>query len=156
MPVGIAQVVNGIETAVDYENFESKRRFMVLGRSPSQCDNGILPSSDTTDDTLPWYDAHRDDKYICIIALGVELHFSERDGELYIITDSGRHISLGWLTNGTRYVLRFDHLTRPHGSDDLRITIYKYEDAMKSTDGEISEAVLKRYEAIAATVISYT
>ncbi|KAM3532369.1 hypothetical protein NHJ13051_000355 [Beauveria bassiana] len=136
MPVGIAQVVNGIETAVDYENFESKRRFMVLGRSPSQCDNGILPSSDTTDDTLPWYDAHRDDNYICIIALGVELHFSERDGELY--------------------VLRFDHLTRPHGSDGLRITIYKYEDAMKSTDGEISEAVLKRYEAIAATVISYT
>ncbi|KAM0745385.1 hypothetical protein ACQRIT_000769 [Beauveria bassiana] len=156
MPVGIAQVVNGIGTAINYENYESKRRFLVQGRSRSQYDNDILPSSDTTDDTLPWYDAGRDDKYIGIVALGLELKLSERDGKFYIYNDFQDHISFGWLTNGTRYVLRFDHLTRPHGSDGLRITIYKYEDAMKSSNREMSGAVLKRYEAIAATVIPFT
>ncbi len=153
MPVGVAQVVNGTTSKITHHNYESTRQFTVQEKSQSQYENGELPSSGTTDYTLPWYDFGRDDKYIAINVLGLDLKLSERDAKFYLHNNSGGSLSFGSLSNGARYVLRFDALRRLNGSDGASITVYEYEDSMKSSNGEVDGAILQAYEANAAMIL---
>ncbi|OAA60035.1 hypothetical protein ISF_06046 [Cordyceps fumosorosea ARSEF 2679] len=121
MPVGISPVLNGTTSTITYHNFESRRQFEVQGRTRSQYDSDKLPSSNTTDDTLPWYDAGRDDKDIGIVALGHTLRLSERDARFYLYDTNVHSLSFGHLTNAWRYVLRLDPVTRPNGQSIARL-----------------------------------
>ncbi|KAM3506366.1 hypothetical protein MY11210_007573 [Beauveria gryllotalpidicola] len=153
MPVGIAQVLNGTKGNITYHNLESGRQFEFYGRTRSQFDNDKLPSSETTDDTLPWYDSSRDDKYIAIDALRHKLRLCERDARFHIYDTNGNSLSFGHLTNGYRYVFRFDPFRRPNGQDGLSVSVYVYVDAMQSSNGEVSATMLQDHEPNAAMIL---
>ncbi|KAM3502304.1 hypothetical protein MY10362_004931 [Beauveria mimosiformis] len=153
MPVGIAQVLNGTTSDITYHNLESGRQFGVQGRTRSQFDNDKLPSSETTDDTLPWYDSGRDDKYVAIVTLGYNLWLCEREARFHIYDNNGHSLSFGHLNNGYRYVCRFDPVKRPNGQDGLSISVYVYVDAIHSSNGEVSASMLQDYEPNAAMIL---
>lgn len=157
MPVGIMQVLNNTTSTISYNNRESEYTF-TLGAKAQQYENdGYIPSSDTKDDTLPWYDANRDDKCIEIQVGTALLKLSERDAQFYVSywVDQGgdASMSLGSLTNGGRYVVRFDGVKQPNGRHELSVTIYNYQDKLATGAGYIVASLLYHISANVAAIL---
>ena len=156
MPVGIMQVLNNTSSTIRYHNYESGHKFELKAKTQQYENDGWIPSSDTKNDTLPWYDSNRNDKHIEIKVGTAQLKLSERDAQFYYVywVDHGDvEKYLGRLTNGARYVVRFDGVQEPDGSRGLSVSIYNYEDKLETTLGYVAASLLHNISANVASVL---
>jgi len=151
MPVGIMQVLNDTSSPIDYHNRESDYKFTLKAKTQQQVTEGRIPSSDTRDDTLPWYDADHSEKHIEIKVGTVQLHLSERDSQFYINAVNGDAMNIGRLTNGGRYVVRF-YVKTLNGSQELAVTIYNYDEKLKTGSGYVYASLLNDISANVASI----
>lgn len=156
MPVGIMQVLNNTSSNIHYNNKESGHNFDLGAKTEQYENNGWIPSSGTKDDTLPWYDSGRDDKHIEIKVGTALLKLSERDSQFYYIysVDHGSAEKyLGSLTNGGQYVVRFDGVKEPSGNQELSVSIYYYQDKLKTGSGYVFASLLQNVSANVASIL---
>ncbi|KAK3376523.1 hypothetical protein B0T24DRAFT_526644 [Lasiosphaeria ovina] len=150
MPVGIMQIPNNTKSTIHYHNLESGYQFALAAKTQKYEKDGWIPSSKTKDDMLPWYDASRSDKHIEINVGHAQLKLSESDAQFYY------SMYLGRLTNGGKYVVRFDGgVEAPVGKQDLALTIYNYEgDKLSTGSGYILATLLHHTSANVANILA--
>jgi hypothetical protein len=158
MPVGIAQLLNNTNFKLHYHNTESKLEFDVPVKTTQYENNGWIPSSDTTDDTLPWYNDDDPEDHIIRIKVGdnQDLKFSEKDAKFrvsYPTSNGYETISMGGLDNGARYVIRLDESLRLDSGSILSVSIYKYDDTLKASSGYIAASLLLSAGTVVAAAL---
>jgi len=155
MPVGIMQVLNNTSTGLAYLNHESRHSFILGAATPQQETDRLVPSSITKDDTLPWYDAKNDEKHIQILVGNANIKLSERDAQFYFeyqFEKSWTSKSLGALSNGGQYVVKFDGALKRNGSQELSVTIYHYDTKLSASGDPIPLELLHKVPANVASI----
>ncbi|KAF2839163.1 hypothetical protein M501DRAFT_764739 [Patellaria atrata CBS 101060] len=157
MPVGIAQVVNNTSSTLYYHNTESGHNDTVYAKSRDQENNSYIPSSNTTDDTLPYASSGH---YLKLTVGGyAPIKISDDDWKFKIVAPvdygGGGGESEAWygsLDNGSRYIIRVDEVKDEYNKY-CSVTILKYQDRCEVTAGYIALQVIQQAAPIVAMVL---
>lgn len=133
-----------------YRNEESGLSFLVRQTTDGHRRNRLLSSSQSKDDTLPWYNPDNNTKHIKMTWGNAVVKLSEHNSQFrfdYEMDKSWYSKSVGKLSNGARYVLKFDPYERTQGGLGVEVTIYQYSDLFNTTEEHVSRELLEQLDA---------
>jgi hypothetical protein len=146
MPVGIMQVLNNVNAGVGYRNGESAHSFSLPIQTLEKVKEGVLPSSKSWDDKLPWYNLNDDTKHIEFTVGNARLRLCEHKGQFrfdYLVEKSWFAKSFGTVFNAEKYVLKLDGYQTQKGGQGLSVIFYKYDDMIDNRGDHVSRELVE-------------
>jgi len=151
MPVGIMQVLNNLNVPLGYRNVESELFFIIQPPTSENRKDRLLATSKSVDDTLPWYNPDDDTRHIWLLWGNGSLRLSEHNAQFrfdYQVNKTWHSKSVGKLSNGARYVLKFDPYEKTQGGLGVEITIFRYKDLFRTIGTHISRDLLEQLDTV--------
>lgn len=155
MPIGIVQVMNNTSRALHYKNNESGHKIDIDPKTDQYEDEGLIPSSNFYDDTVPYKSSDHIDVWLGDD--GTKVKIADDNWRFYIngpvdYTSERSELWRGSLDNGGQYILRVDEVN-DGGYTYAAITIYKYEDKYNVSASYIALQLIQQAGPVVALVL---